>query len=60
MHRIAAFARIIDAAQRGYGYTPADMPKYARHLSDELHTCAGPGGGGMQGVRWELAGWNSL
>ena len=34
--RICSYARIIEAGQRGYGYTAADMPVYANLLVTEL------------------------
>ncbi len=36
LHRACSYARIIEAAQRDYGYAPADMPAYASLMETEL------------------------
>jgi hypothetical protein len=36
IHRSCSFARVIEAAQRDYGYVSADMPTYAALMNSEL------------------------
>lgn len=33
LHRACAYSRVLEAAQRGYGYTTADIPSYGAELT---------------------------
>lgn len=47
---MCTYARVIEAAQRGYGHSASDMVKYGKLLTEEVATCVkrGQGGWGKQ------------
>ena len=40
LHRACSYARVLEAAQKGYGYTSADMASYAGMLTKQVDRCA--------------------
>jgi hypothetical protein len=45
MHRACSYARVLEAAQKGYGYSAADLVPYAQMLSTQLDRYSTPQGG---------------